>query len=44
MSEGKASNTRSDGRLHPLVRVLAYFVALAIVNRIAFAGVAALLP
>ncbi|MBN1810631.1 MAG: CPBP family intramembrane metalloprotease, partial [Anaerolineae bacterium] len=33
-----------EGRLHPLVRVLAYFLALAAINRIAFAGVAAVLP
>ena len=33
-----------QGRLHPVVRVLLYFIALAVVNRIAFAAVAALLP
>jgi len=32
------------GHLHPVVRVLLYFMALAIVNRVAFAAVIAFLP
>jgi membrane protease YdiL (CAAX protease family) len=32
------------GRWHPLIRVVLYFIAMAAVNRIAFAGVATLLP
>jgi uncharacterized protein len=34
----------AKGRWYPVVRVLLYFLALAVVNRIAFAGVVGLLP
>jgi uncharacterized protein len=34
----------TQGRRHPVIRVLLYFLGMAGVNRIAFAGVAALLP
>jgi membrane protease YdiL (CAAX protease family) len=34
----------TKGRWHPVVRVLLYFLALAVVNRFAFAGVVGLLP
>jgi uncharacterized protein len=34
----------TKGRWHPVVRVLLYFLALVVVNRIAFAGVVGLLP
>lgn len=44
MSTGTVQEGRFTGRWHPLVRVVLYFVAMAVVNRIAFAGVAALLP
>lgn len=44
MSAGNAQDARPTGRWHPLARVALYFVAMAVVNRIAFAGVATLLP
>ena len=44
MSVNKTERVTTKGRLHPVVRVLLYFVAMAIVNRIAFAAVAALFP
>lgn len=44
MSTGNAQGLRPAGRWHPLARVALYFVAMAVVNRIAFASVATLLP
>jgi membrane protease YdiL (CAAX protease family) len=44
MSTEETQARQSTGRLHPLIRVAAYFVAMAVVNRVAFAGVAILLP
>ena len=44
MRTNETGRTGAQGRLHPVVRVLLYFIALAVVNRIAFAAVAALLP
>ncbi len=44
MTPVKSQRQDSKGRFHPLVRVLAYFLALAAINRIAFAGVATVLP
>lgn len=44
MGTNETGQAGTQGRLHPVVRVLLYFVALAVVNRIAFAAVAALLP
>jgi membrane protease YdiL (CAAX protease family) len=44
VSTGNVQGDRLAGRWHPLVRVALYFVVMAAVNRIAFAGVASLLP
>jgi membrane protease YdiL (CAAX protease family) len=44
MGTNETGQAGTQGRLHPVVRVLLYFIALAVVNRIAFAAVAALLP
>jgi membrane protease YdiL (CAAX protease family) len=44
MSANETGRTGAQGRLHPVVRVLLYFIAMAVVNRIAFAAVASLLP
>ena len=44
MSTNATERADTRGRFHPVVRVLLYFLALAIVNRVAFAAVAALLP
>jgi membrane protease YdiL (CAAX protease family) len=44
VSSGNAQGDRRAGRWQPLIRVALYFVAMAIVNRLAFAGVATLLP
>ena len=44
MSTNETGRTGTQGRLHPVVRVLLYFIALAVVNRIAFAAVAAIMP
>jgi uncharacterized protein len=44
MRTNETARADAQGRIHPVVRVLLYFIAMAIVNRIAFAGVAALLP
>jgi membrane protease YdiL (CAAX protease family) len=44
MSNARVLDDRHPGRWHPLIRVLLYFTALAVVNRLAFAGVASLLP
>jgi membrane protease YdiL (CAAX protease family) len=44
LSTGSVQEDRRPGRWHPLARVALYFVAMAATNRIAFAGVANLLP
>ena len=44
MSTNQTGRTGTEGRLHPALRVLLYVIALAVVNRIAFAAVATLLP
>ena len=44
MSTNQTGRTGTKGRLHPALRVLLYVIALAVVNRIAFAAVAAILP
>ena len=44
MRSTETGRARTQGRRHPVVRVLLYFLALAVVNRIAFSTVAALLP
>lgn len=44
MSTEETQAKQPTGRLHPLIHVVAYFVAMAVVNRVAFAGVAILLP
>ncbi len=44
VTPARSQEQGSEGRFHPLVRVLAYFVALAVINRIAFAGVALVVP
>lgn len=44
MSTSNGPRGRDEGRWRPLIRVLLYFVAMAAVNRLAFAGVAAVVP
>ena len=44
MGPNETGQASTQGHLHPVARVLLYFIALAVVNRIAFAAVAALLP